>query len=101
MRSLRRVIGAAAVPLLVVAGGATFTGIASALPDTGSVVAPAGAMTGDRRSAQATQSGEAAQSERIEVAERDGINGEDRTDSGSASETDDDGLRTLFGPNQG
>ncbi|MCK0093000.1 alpha/beta hydrolase [Rhodococcus sp. F64268] len=45
MRSLRRVIGAAAVPLLVVAGGATFTGIASALPDTGSVVAPAGADT--------------------------------------------------------
>lgn len=65
------------------------------------VVAPAGAMTGDRRSAQATQSGEAAQSERIEVAERDGINGEDRTDSGSASETDDEGLRTRFGPNQG
>lgn len=45
MRSLRRVIGAAAIPLLVVAGGATFTGTASALPDTGSVIAPAGSDT--------------------------------------------------------
>lgn len=42
MRSLRRWIGAAAIPLLVVAGGATLTGTAHALPSTGSVIVSSG-----------------------------------------------------------
>lgn len=42
MRNLRRWIGAAAIPLLVVAGGATFTGTAHALPSTGSVIVSSG-----------------------------------------------------------
>src|SRR5699024_4836402 len=45
MRRLRRWFGAATVPLLVVAGGLSLTGTASALPDTGSVIAPAGSDT--------------------------------------------------------
>ncbi|MEE2032614.1 alpha/beta hydrolase [Rhodococcus chondri] len=45
MRSVRRWIGAATVPLLVVAGGLALTGTASASPDTGSVIAPSGSDT--------------------------------------------------------
>ncbi|WP_232284794.1 alpha/beta hydrolase family protein [Rhodococcus sp. R1101] len=42
MRNVRRWIGAAAVPVLVLAGGVTLAGTAAALPDTGSVTVSTG-----------------------------------------------------------
>lgn len=45
MRNLRRWAGAVAVPILVLGGGATLAGTASALPDTGSVILPSGEDT--------------------------------------------------------
>ncbi|UYP19420.1 alpha/beta hydrolase [Rhodococcus sp. Z13] len=42
MRNVRRWMCAAAVPVVVLAGGVGLTGTAAALPDTGSVILPAG-----------------------------------------------------------